>query len=49
MSTQCTDDVFSYPLPGSRGKRRIDVDFSGGTLTSDGVSCCSAWRMSDWI
>ena len=36
MSTQCKDDVFSCPLPGSHGKRRIDVDFSGGTLTSDG-------------
>ena len=28
--------MFSCPLPGSHGKRRIDVDFSGGTLTSDG-------------
>ena len=36
MSTQCKDDVFSCPLPGSHGKRRIDVDFSGGTVTSDG-------------
>ena len=28
--------MFSCPLPGSHGKRRIDVDFSGGTLTSVG-------------
>ena len=36
MSTQCKDDVFSCPLPGSDGKKQIGVDFSGGTLTSDG-------------
>ena len=28
--------MFRCPLPGNHGKRRIDVDFSGGTLTSDG-------------
>ena len=27
---------FSCPLPGSQGKRRLDIDWSGGTLTSDG-------------
>ena len=36
MKTQCKDDVFSCPLPGSAGKKQIGVDFSGGTLTSDG-------------
>ena len=36
MNTECNDFHFSCPLSGSQGKRRIDVDFSGGTLTSDG-------------
>ena len=36
MNTQCKDFQFSCPLPGSQEKRRIDVDFFGGTLTSDG-------------
>ena len=35
-SAQCMDDVYSRPLPGSRGKQRTTVDFSVGTLTLDG-------------
>ena len=36
MNTECKDFHFSCPLPGSQEKRRIDVNFIGGTLTSDG-------------
>ena len=36
MNAECTDFHFSCPFPGSHGKRRIHIDFSGGTLTSGG-------------
>ena len=38
MNTHCNSGQFTCQMPGG-GRRRIDLDFSGGTITSNaGVS-----------
>ena len=36
MDTECKNYRHVCPLPANRGKRRIEVNSSCGTLTSDG-------------
>ncbi len=36
MSNDCKNYRLVCPLPGNRGKRRINMNFSCSTLTSDG-------------
>ena len=36
MNTQCTPSKISFQIPNHVRPRRIEADFSGGEITSDG-------------
>ena len=38
MKTECKDFLFSCPLPGSQGKRRIDIDGVFSRPSENGLS-----------